>query len=216
MELVQKSVWKNGGQRLRRWEAALMAGLAIALLTGVWLDREQAALAEQVVRLHVIANSDSDADQALKLQVRDRVLEAAAEACAGAQTAEEAVDLLRQALPALETAAKEAVTAAGADCAVSASLEDDVWFPTKTYDGFALPQGQYTALRVVLGEGAGRNWWCVVFPPLCQSSATEAQPVLAALGEEEAALLTGESEGYVIKFKAMELWEGFCHWAEGD
>lgn len=170
MELVQKSVWKNGGQRLRRWEAALMAGLAIALLTGMWLDREQAALAEQVVRLHVIANSDSDADQALKLQVRDRVLEAAAEACAGAQTAEEAVDLLRQALPALETAAKEAVTAAGADCAVSASLEDDVWFPTKTYDSFALPQGQYTALRVVLGEGAGRNWWCVVFPPLCQSS----------------------------------------------
>ena len=91
MEPVQKSVWKNGGQRLRRWEAALMAGLAIALLAGTWLDREQAALAEQVVRLHVIANSDSDADQALKLRVRDRVLEAAAEACAGAQTAEEAV-----------------------------------------------------------------------------------------------------------------------------
>ena len=111
MELEQKSVWKNGGQRLRRWEAALMAGLAIALLTGMWLDREQAALAEQVVRLHVIANSDSDADQALKLQVRDRVLEAATEACAGAQTAEEAVDLLRQALPQLETAAEEAVTA---------------------------------------------------------------------------------------------------------
>ena len=86
-------------RQLRRWEAALMAGLAIALLAGTWLDREQAALAEQVVRLHVIANSDSDADQALKLQVRDKVLEAAEEACAGAQTAEEAVDLLRQALP---------------------------------------------------------------------------------------------------------------------
>ena len=87
-------------RRLRRWEAALMAGLAIALLAGTWLDREQAALAEQVVRLHVIANSDSDADQALKLRVRDRVLAAAAEACAQARTAEEAVALLRQALPA--------------------------------------------------------------------------------------------------------------------
>ena len=215
MELVQKSVWKNGGQRLRRWEAALMAGLAIALLTGVWLDREQAALAEQVVRLHVIANSDADADQALKLQVRDRVLEAAAEACAGAQTAEEAVNLLRQALPQLETAAEEAVAQAGASCPVTASLADDVWFPTKTYEGFALPQGRYTALRVVLGEGAGQNWWCVVFPPLCQGAAVEAQPAMAALGEEEAALLTGESEGYVIKFKAMELLEGFRRWAEG-
>ena len=111
---------------------------------------------------------------------------------------------------------EEAVAAAGARCPVTASLEDDVWFPTKTYDGFALPQGRYTALRVVLGEGAGRNWWCVVFPPLCQSSAEEVQPVLAALGEEDAALLTGESEGYVIKFKAMELWEGLCRWAEGD
>ena len=108
------------------------------------------------------------------------------------------------------------MTAAGARCPVTASLEDDVWFPTKTYDGFALPQGQYTALRVVLGAGAGRNWWCVVFPPLCQSSAEEVRPVLAALGEEDAALLTGESEGYVIKFKAMELWEGFCRWAEGE
>ena len=126
------------------------------------------------------------------------------------------MDLLLQALPALETAAEEAVAAAGARCPVTASLEDDVWFPTKTYDGFALPQGQYTALRVVLGEGAGRNWWCVVFPPLCQSSAEEVRPVLAALGEEETALLTGESEGYVIKFKAMELWEGLCRWAEGE
>ncbi len=206
---------REGNRRLRRWEGALLAGLAIALLTGVWLDREQAALAGQVVRLHVVAHSDSAADQALKLQVRDRVLAAAGTACAGAQTAEEAVGLLRQALPSLERAAEEAVTAAGADCPVAATLTDGVWFPTKTYDGFALPQGRYTALRVVLGEGAGQNWWCVVFPPLCQGTSVEAQPALAALGEEEAALLTGESEGYVLKFKAMELWEGFRRWAEG-
>ena len=202
--------------RLRRWEAALLVGVAVAMLWGVWLDREQAALAGQVVRLHVVAHSDGAADQALKLQVRDRVLAAAGTACAGAQTAEEAVGLLRQALPSLEQAAEEAVTAAGADCPVAATLTDGVWFPTKTYDGFALPQGRYTALRVVLGEGAGQNWWCVVFPPLCQGTSVEAQPSLAALGEEEAALLTGESEGYVLKFKAMELWEGFRRWAEGD
>ena len=219
MEPVQKSVWKNGGQRLRRWEAALMAGLAIALLTGVWLDREQAALAEQVVRLHVIANSDSDADQALKLQVRDRVLEAAAEACAGAQTAEEAVDLLRQALPALETAAEEAVAAAGADCPVSASLEDDVWFPTKTYTDFALPAGQYTALRIEIGEGAGQNWWCVVFPPLCLGSVTETVEETAAgagLTEGQVSLITGEDEGYVVKFRAIELLEEFKGWLAGS
>ena len=211
MELVQK----RQRRRVRRWEAALMAGLAIALLTGVWLDREQTALAQQVVRLHVIANSDSAADQALKLQVRDRVLERAAEVCAGVQSAEEAAQTLRQALPALEEAARQAVSEAGERCSVTVSLEDGVWFPTKTYDGFALPQGKYTALRVILVEGAGQNWWCVVFPPLCQGSAVEAQPAMAALGEKEAALLTGDGEGYVIKFRAMELWEGLCRWAEG-
>ena len=208
MELVQKSVWKNGGQRLRRWEAALMAGLAIALLAGLWLDREQAALAEQVVRLHVIANSDSDADQALKLQVRDRVLEAAAEACAGAGNAQEAVDLLRQALPELETAAEEAVTAAGADCPVSASLEDDVWFPTKTYDGFALPAGEYEALRVVIGSGQGQNWWCVAYPPLCLGAASETVDDAAQAGQftsAQAKLVAGDSGPYVLKFKGMEL-----------
>lgn len=211
---MERREGKNS-RRLRRWEGALMAGLAIALLTGVWLDREQAALAEQVVRLHVVANSDSAADQALKLRVRDRVLERAAAVCAHTRTAREASEALRRALPELEAAAEEAVALAGVSCPVTASLADDVWFPTKIYDGFALPQGRYTALRVTLGEGQGRNWWCVVFPPLCQSAGLEAQPALAALGEEEAALLTGESEGYVIKFKAMELWEGFRRWAEG-
>ena len=99
----------------------------------------------------------------------------------------------------------------GAYDAVTASLEEDVWFPTKEYSDFALPQGSYTALRVVIGEGAGQNWWCVVFPPLCLGSVSEATEETAALGglsQEEVALMTGETEGYVVKFKAIELWEG--------
>ena len=200
---------------LKRWELALILGILCALVLGTWLRKEEADLSASVIRLHIIANSDSAADQALKLQVRDRVLERAAEVCAGVQSAEEAAQTLRQARPALEEAARQAVSEAGERCSVTVSLEDGVWFPTKTYDGFALPQGKYTALRVILGEGAGQNWWCVVFPPLCQGSAVEAQPAMAALGEKEAALLTGDGEGYVIKFRAMELWEGLCRWAEG-
>ena len=201
---------------LRRWELALLLGVACAALLGVWLDGAQAALSDQVIRLHVLANSDSEADQALKLRVRDRILAEAEELFVPGAGRAETEELLRAHLYDLAAAGAEVVGEAGYSYPVTASLVHDYWFPTKTYDGFALPQGQYTALRVVLGEGAGRNWWCVVFPPLCQSSAEEVQPVLAALGEEDAALLTGESEGYVIKFKAMELWEGFCRWAEGD
>ena len=106
----------------------------------------------------------------------------------------------------------------GYEYAVSASLEENVWFPTKQYTDFALPQGSYTALRVVIGEGGGGNWWCVVFPPLCLGSVTETTEEAAALGdlsESDVALMTGEDEGYVVKFKAIELWEDFKGWAEG-
>lgn len=201
--------------RLRRWEMALLVG--VALLTGVWLDREQVALADQVIRLHVIANSDSQADQALKLQVRDRVLEEAAGLFASGQTVDQAAESIAQALPALAAAGAEVVAAQGYDYSVSASIEDDVWFPTKEYTDFALPQGSYTALRVVIGEGDGQNWWCVVFPPLCLGSVTETAENAAALGTlspENVALITGEDEGYVVKFKAIELWESVKGWAE--
>ena len=203
-------------RRLRRWEAALMAGVAIALLSGAWLDGEQAALAEKVLRLHVIAASDDPADQALKLEVRDQVLARAGAVLEGAETVEEAAQALQGALPELAAAGEAAVRAAGRSEAVTASLEEDVWFPTKVYQDFALPQGRYTALRVVIGEGAGANWWCVVFPPLCLGSVAETTVETAAgLDREDVALITGETQGYVVKFKALELWEGLRRWAEG-
>ena len=198
-------------RRLRRWEAALMAGVAIALLSGLWLDGEQAALADKVLRLHVIANSDTQADQALKLEVRDRILTEAGDLLEGSGSVKEAAQVLQAAQAELEAARGAAVRAAGCDYSVTASLEEDVWFPTKEYTDFALPQGRYTALRVVIGEGGGQNWWCVVFPPLCLGSVTETVQEAAGLGELEegdVALMTGESEGYVVKFKAIELWEG--------
>ena len=98
----------------------------------------------------------------------------------------------------------------GYDYPVSTSLEHGVWFPTKEYTDFSLPAGNYTALRVVIGEGGGKNWWCVVFPPLCLGSVTETTAQTAVSGgltEEEVSLITGESEGYVVKFKALELWD---------
>ncbi len=201
--------------RLRRWELALLLGLAVTLLAGVWLDREQAALSDKVIRLHVIANSDSEADQALKLRVRDRILEEAAGYFEAGETVEQAAQELEGHLPALAEAGAQVVRAAGYDYSVSASLEDDTWFPTKQYTDFALPAGSYTALRIVIGEGDGRNWWCVVFPPLCLGSVTETVAETAYTGgldQGDLSLITGESEGYVVKFKAMELWDEFKQW----
>lgn len=203
---------------LRRWELALLLGVALAALAGVWLDRSQAALADQVIRLHVLANSDSEADQALKLKVRDRVLETASDYFVPGATLEETRAVLTEHLADLAAAGADQVAQEGYQHPVTVSLEDNYWFPTKQYTDFALPAGEYTALRVVIGEGSGQNWWCVVFPPLCLGSVSEtaAQTALSdGFTQDEVSLITGEDEGYVVKFKAIELWEEFQHWLSG-
>ena len=205
-------------KKLRRWELALLLGVALAALLGVWLDRSQTALADQVIRLHVLANSDSEADQALKLKVRDRVLETAEEYFTPGATLEETQAVLTAHLADIAAAGAEQVAEEGYQYPVTVSMEENYWFPTKEYTDFALPAGNYTALRVVIGAGGGQNWWCVVFPPLCLGSVSETAAQTALSGgfsEDQVSLITGEDEGYVVKFKAIELWEEFQHWLAG-
>lgn len=204
---------------LRRCQAVLvLVLLALAALLGACLDREQAGLADRVLRLHVLANSDSGPDQALKLQVRDAVLEEARSLLPADATREEALELLAGALPDLARTGADAVAAAGYSYPVTASLEENAWFPTKDYGPLSLPTGPYTALRLVIGAGAGQNWWCVVFPPLCLGAVSEpAEPaaVLDGLDAAQVALVTGEEPEYVLKFKVMEVVESIRHRWEG-
>ena len=154
---------------LRLWECALLLAFSLTLVTGVWAAGSQSALAGQVVRLHVIANSDSDADQALKLQVRDAVLSAAAPLLEGVSDQSQAEQVLFAHLQELADAGAAVVAYEGYSYPVAVSLED-CWFPTREYEDFALPAGTYRALRVVIGAGEGRNWWCVLYPGLCRSA----------------------------------------------
>ena len=193
---------------LHLWELALLAGLAAVLLTGALSLGEQTALSEKVVRLHVLANSDSQEDQELKLRVRDRVLaetEALLEASADRKDAEQR---LTAALPELERLAAEEIAESGYDYPVSVRLEETA-FPTRTYDGFTLPAGEYLALRVLSGAAEGQNWWCVVFPPLCAAASEDvAETALAAgLSEDQVGLITEENRGYELRLKSVELWE---------
>lgn len=194
-------------RRLKRWECALLVGVLCAVLWGCWADHTQEELAGRLIRLHVIANSDSQEDQALKLRVRDRVLEEAQEFYPQNATLEQARAALEGHLSQLAQAGQAQVAAEGYSYPVTASLEE-CWFPTKEYEGFALPAGEYTALRVVIGAGEGQNWWCVAFPPLCLGAASETvdQAAQAGLfGEDQVALVTQADEGYVLKFKSLEL-----------
>jgi stage II sporulation protein R len=205
--------------RLRRWEIALLLGVALAALLGGWLSGQQRELADKVIRLHVIANSDSQEDQALKLQVRDRILAEAGDLFTQGLSREEAEAAITARLGDLAEAGADTVGEQGYGYPVTASMEHDVWFPTKEYSDFALPAGEYTALRVVIGDGDGKNWWCVVFPPLCLGSVTETTAQTAAEGgltSGDISLITGENEGYIVKFKAMELWNELQRWAKSQ
>lgn len=205
MKLITKT---NTVKKLHRVEVALLLGLAAALLCGASALRTQEAVAEKVVRLHVLANSDSQEDQALKLRVRDKVLERATALLEASADRKEAEGLLRGDLLEIERIAAEEIAAAGYDYSVTAQLTNTD-FPTREYDGFSLPAGNYLALRVVIGEGQGQNWWCVVFPPLCTAAASDvsASALAAGFSEEEVGLITEENEGYILKFKAVEWWQ---------
>ena len=194
-------------RNIRRWEMALLVGIVLALLWGSWTGQEQRELADSLIRLHVIANSDSEEDQALKLKVRDQVLERAEELYPEGATREEVYTVLENSLEELVAVGRTVVEEQGYDYPISAYLTRS-WFPTKEYDDFALPAGNYTALQVVIGEGAGRNWWCVAFPPLCLGAAGETVEEAAQVGhfsQEQVALITEADQGYVLKFKSMEL-----------
>lgn len=195
--------------KLRRWESALLMAFAITLTVGVWAGASESALAGQVLRLHVVANSDSAQDQALKLEVRDAVLAQASQLLEGINSRDGAEQVLAPHLNELAETGAQVLAQAGSTDRVTVTL-DDQWFPTKVYDGFSLPAGRYRALRVVIGRGAGQNWWCVVFPPLCLGSVTEEVAETAAqagMRDDQISLITGEDEGYVLKFKVIEWWQ---------
>lgn len=203
MKIAEKSE-----NKCRIFEISLLIGLAVFIISGIFSLNTQNRLADKVVRLHVLANSDSEEDQALKLRVRDVVLERATDILEQSADRREAESRLRGQLLELERIAAAEIAAEGYDYPVAVNLEDTE-FPTKEYDGFTLPAGEYLALRVIIGEGRGQNWWCVVFPPLCTAASADvpASALAAGFSEEEVSLITEENQGYVLKFKAVEWWE---------
>ena len=121
---------------------------------------------DQLIRFHVLANSDSEQDQALKRAVRDAILKVVSPRLAVSQSLDESRQILKQVRPEMESIGRSVVKMWGKDYSVRTEFGHSS-FPTKSYGSLVLPAGDYEALRVVIGEGQGSNWWCVLFPPLC-------------------------------------------------
>jgi len=185
-------------KKLRIWESALLISLCLALCAGTWAEGRMETLRCGLVRLHVLAHSDEAEEQEVKLRVRDAVLAHLAPRLESADSAAGARELIEAGLEDLARAAAGA--AEGRSVRVTLSEER---YPSRYYPGFALPAGRYQSLRVVLGDGGGQNWWCVVFPPLC----TESVSVRAAetMGIAASGIIS-DTEGRSFAFRTVELW----------
>lgn len=191
---------------IRRLDAALGAGLLLAMLITplAGFGQRCAQVRQEVLRLHILANSDSEADQALKLRVRDAVLEETGGLFAAAGTLEEAQAAALENLPAIEAAARRALAEAGSDAPVKAELTR-MYFNTREYgEDTTLPAGEYQALRLSIGEARGRNWWCVMFPPLCVPAAEAAVEGQESKAAEEDIEALNQEPHYRLSFAVVE------------
>lgn len=192
-------------------EAALIAGMIFSVFAEsvCSYSEERTAVTKDVFRLHILANSDSAEDQALKLKVRNAVLEAGEDIFSEGSNAEEAAEKAAENIDYFTEVAEKTIIEAGYDYNVKCSV-GKTDFDSRTYGTATLPAGEYTALRIEIGSAEGRNWWCVMFPALCLPAVTNTDEVL--LQAEEDGVLTAEElsilrspEAYEVRFYFAEL-----------
>ena len=183
-------------------------GICFLLAALVWsgtviADRQR--LRQELVRLHVVANSDSEADQAVKLRVKDAVVESLKDSMRNMTDAEQAKAYLQENLPRIEALANRVLREAGCDGSAAVSLATEE-FAARVYDTFSLPAGVYDALRITIGKGQGHNWWCVVFPGLCVPASGEGfeqTADCAGFPDSLTAALEGK-KGYEVRFFLLD------------
>ena len=180
--------------------------LGLTVLLGFLPVHGETQIYENVLRLHVLANSDSEEDQELKLKVRDAVLEYTESIFEPCTNKEEAQKILNENLDAIRDIAQDTVYSGGYDYEVSIELGEEE-YPTKNYESCCFPSGKYTSLRIMIGSAQGKNWWCVLFPPLCLSAAAEGGEAFAQVGlnDYQYGIITQtDSPKYKARFKILE------------
>ncbi len=177
-------------------------GLAVMLVLGISVWKDKQVLREDLIRLHVVGASDSEHDQEVKLQVKDAIISYLQETVESPTDAQVAEETIRNLLPELEVVANATLAEAGVSQNATVSLEMEE-FPQRQYETFSLPAGVYRSLRVTIGQGQGKNWWCVVFPTLClpaTSQGFEDTAVGAGFSDTLTNTLQKKTPAYEIRF----------------
>lgn len=189
---------------IKKIEIILTLALVLAAAVSVWdFARDCKAVRQDVLRLHVVADSDSETDQRLKLMVRDAVLKEGKELFNGSVTAQSAEEKITPQIENLEAVAEKTLKENGCDADVKITVARE-YFNTRCYDNFTMPAGVYNAVRVNIGSAGGHNWWCVMFPPLCLPAASVQAE--AFFTEDEMSVI-GASPKYEPRFKIIEVYE---------
>jgi stage II sporulation protein R len=187
-----------------------VACIAIFIFLGLMPVHGEAEIYDNVIRLHVLANSDSDEDQKLKLEVRDVILKEVSEMCIDVSDIDEAEKMIRNKLSDIEAVAEKYIKEVGYDYDVSIDFDKEI-YATKNYNDFSFPAGKYLSLQVKIGAAEGKNWWCVLFPPMCLSAAveskTDAEAALTDIGlsgEQYKIITDNDNAKYNVRFKILE------------
>lgn len=189
----------------KRIKLSLCFGLICAVLISITnFNALCDDLRQNILRLHIIANSNSTADQELKLKIRDRILEEASGVFANAKSLEVAEDKAQKEISHFNEIANSVIKENGFNYKAEVSL-GDCFFETRHYDTFSLPAGNYRSLIIKLGEAKGKNWWCVIFPSVCIPAASTGN--LRDSVKENSAQIAEQSDRYIIKFKTVEIYE---------
>lgn len=193
---------------MKHWEWTLLAAFLLSLWSSCFsaFAIQCDTVRQDTLRLHILANSDTEEDQRLKLMVRDQILEETAGIFSQTGSRDEAIAAAQQALPQMLGAAKKILAQQGYDYDVSGDVIP-LYFNTRQYDQAILPAGMYDAVQIRIGRAEGKNWWCVLFPPLCVSAAipnAEDTPPPSQAVEDTLQEIEQLSVEYVPKFAAIE------------
>ena len=189
-------------------KSACIAFVLVVIYSLIPFQAQCDNISNDVFRLHILANSDSDYDQSVKLKVRDRVLEYSKSLFESASSKEEAESLISQNLDDITRVAQNELQNLGCDKTVKAEIKK-MYFTTRYYDSYTLPSGMYDALRITIGSGKGHNWWFVMYPSICVGAASEQdEKAKQALDDGEYDII--KNEKYSYKFKVVELFEKLC------
>ncbi len=191
------------------FKSILFALVVTSLFTFLPFERECRAISKEVLRIHILADSDSERDQNLKLKVRDSILNFTEDLYSDVDSKEEAIELTKNHLDKIIATAENTLRENGCNKSVSAEI-CNMDFDIRNYGDITMPSGNYTALRVKIGSGEGKNWWCVMYPSLCLYTSGDSKNLEDELSDKQYEVIS-DTPKYEFKFRILEYFDYFCN-----